>query len=179
MNWPRPIKGRRSDYGHISGLRLDLAARGEAWPSLPYRPVFVGDTETRVLHGGVVPAMLDESCGMAVQLALDGTSGIATLTWDGLPEAGNARPRHQGPFGRLPRHAVDRLRTRHRLQKSEDDPVATATACHDRREPRNMSRSRMRFARCRRWKRRRIRKARSPTARSRVASASASMTMAG
>src|SRR6478672_9720041 len=73
------IKRRRSVYGLISGLRLDRAAPGEAWSSLPYRPVFVGDTETGVLHGGVVTAMLDESCGMAVQLALDGTRAIATL----------------------------------------------------------------------------------------------------
>src|SRR5947199_8859252 len=73
------IKGRRSVYGSISGLRLDRAAPGEAWSSLPYRPVFVGDTETGVLHGGVVTAMLDESCGMAVQLALEGTRAIATL----------------------------------------------------------------------------------------------------
>jgi uncharacterized protein (TIGR00369 family) len=73
------IKGRRSDYGQISGLQLDRFAPREAWSSLPYRPVFVGDTETGVLHGGVVTAMLDESCGMAVQLALDGTSAIATL----------------------------------------------------------------------------------------------------
>ena len=73
------IKGRRSVYGLISGLRLDRAAPGEAWSSLPYRPVFVGDTKTGVLHGGVVTAMLDESCGMAVQLALDGTRAIATL----------------------------------------------------------------------------------------------------
>ena len=47
--------------------------------SLPYRPVFVGDTERGVLHGGVVTAMLDESCGMAVQLALEGTRTIATI----------------------------------------------------------------------------------------------------
>jgi len=73
------IKRHRSVYGYISGLRLDRASPGEAWSSLPYRPVFVGDTETGVLHGGVVTAMLDESCGMAVQLALDGTRAIATL----------------------------------------------------------------------------------------------------
>src|SRR3569832_1135340 len=73
------IKGRRSDYGHISGLQLDRFAPAEAWSSLPYRPVFVGDTETGVLHGGVVTAMQDESCGMAVQLALDNTRAIATL----------------------------------------------------------------------------------------------------
>src|SRR5438067_11814128 len=73
------IKGRRSDYGNISGLQLDRFAPGEAWSRLPYRPVFVGDTETGVLHGGVVTAMPDESCGMAVQLALDGPRSIAML----------------------------------------------------------------------------------------------------
>ena len=75
----KAIEARRSVYGYSSGLRLDRAAPGEAWSSLPYRPVFVGDTETGVLHGGVVTAMLDESCGMAVQLALDGRRAIATL----------------------------------------------------------------------------------------------------
>ena len=70
---------RSSVYGHISGQRLDRAAPGEAWTSLPFRPVFIGDTERGVLHGGVVTAMLDESCGMAVDLALDGTRAIATL----------------------------------------------------------------------------------------------------
>src|SRR3954471_20074854 len=73
------IKSHRSVYGHISGLRLHPLAPGKSWASLPYRPVFVGDTETGVLHGGVVTAMLDETCGMAVQLALDGTRAIATL----------------------------------------------------------------------------------------------------
>src|SRR5476649_1617614 len=72
----KAIESRRSVYGAISGLRLDRAAFGEAWSSLPYRPVFVGDTATGVLHGGVVTAMLDESCGMAVQLALDRLPGI-------------------------------------------------------------------------------------------------------
>jgi acyl-coenzyme A thioesterase PaaI-like protein len=50
----KAIEARRSVYGYISGLRLDRASPGEAWSSLPYRPVFVGDTETGVLHGGVV-----------------------------------------------------------------------------------------------------------------------------
>ena len=73
------IQARRSVYGASSGLQLDRAAPAEAWSSLPYRPVFVGATATGVLHGGVVTAMLDESCGMAVQLALDGARAIATL----------------------------------------------------------------------------------------------------
>jgi uncharacterized protein (TIGR00369 family) len=124
------IKGRRSIYGQISGLQLDRVAPGEAWSSLPYRPVFVGDTETGVLHGGVVTAMLDESCGMAVQLALDGSRAIATL---------DLRIDYQKPATPgldVKAHSVCYRVTRSiafvrstAYQESEDDPVATATAC--------------------------------------------------
>jgi uncharacterized protein (TIGR00369 family) len=126
----KAIEARRSDYGHISGLRLDRAARGEAWASLPYRPVFVGDIATGVLHGGVVTAMLDESCGMAVQLALDGTRAIATL---------DLRIDYQKPATPgldIKAHSLCYRVTRSiafvratAFQESEDDPVATATAC--------------------------------------------------
>ncbi|MBX3569000.1 MAG: PaaI family thioesterase [Rhizobiaceae bacterium] len=75
----KAIAERRSTYGRASGLRIDRAERGEAWTSLPYQFVFIGDMESGVIHGGVVTAMLDESCGMAVQLALDGSRSIATL----------------------------------------------------------------------------------------------------
>jgi uncharacterized protein (TIGR00369 family) len=126
----KAIEARRSVYGSISGLRLDRAAPGEAWSRLPYRPVFVGDTGTGVLHGGVVTAMLDESCGMAVQLALDGTSAIATL---------DLRIDYQKPA--TPGHDIKAHSFCYRVtrsiafvrstayQESEDDPVATATAC--------------------------------------------------
>ncbi|WP_426434767.1 PaaI family thioesterase [Bradyrhizobium genosp. P] len=126
----RAIQARRSIYGSISGLRLDRAAPGEAWASLPYRPVFVGDTETGVLHGGVVTAMLDESCGMAVQLALDGTRAIATLDLR-IDYQKPATPGHD-----IRAHAICYRVTRliafvraTAYQDSEDDPVATATAC--------------------------------------------------
>ena len=124
------VRKFRSYYGRISGLRLDGAALGEAWSSLPYRPVFVGDTQTGVLHGGVVTAMLDESCGMAVQLALDGQSSIATL---------DLRIDYQKPATPgldLKTHSVCYRVTRSiafvrstAYQESEDDPVATATGC--------------------------------------------------
>lgn len=126
----RAIEARRSDYGRISGLRLDRTAPGEAWSSLPYRPVFIGDTATGVLHGGVVTAMLDESCGMAVQLALDGTRAIATL---------DLRIDYQRPATpglEIKAHSVCYRVTRliafvrsTAYQESEDDPVATATGC--------------------------------------------------
>src|SRR5436190_12224801 len=124
------IKDRRSDYGHTSGLQLDRFAPGEAWSSLPYRPVFVGDTETGVIHGGVVTAMLDETCGMAVQLALDGTRAIATL---------DLRIDYQKPATPgldIRAHSVCYRVTRRiafvratAYQETEDEPVATATAC--------------------------------------------------
>ena len=124
------IRRRRSVYGHISGLQLDRVAPGEAWSSLPYRPVFVGDTETGVIHGGVVTALLDECCGMAVQLALDGTRSIATL---------DLRIDYQKPATPgldIKAHSLCYRVTRSiafvratAYQDSEDDPVATATAC--------------------------------------------------
>src|SRR5262249_52507461 len=112
------------------GLRLDRAAPGEAWTSLPYRPVFVGDAETGVLHGGVVTAMLDESCGIAVQLALDGTRAIATLDL----RVDYQRPATPGIEIRAHSrcHHVTRsigFVSSTAYQGSEDDPVATATAC--------------------------------------------------
>jgi len=124
------IKSRRSAYGHVSGLRIDRTAPGEVWSTLPYRPVFVGDTATGVLHGGVVTAMLDESCGAAVYLALDGTRAIATL---------DLRIDYQKPATPLlaiKAHSVCTCVTRSiafvratAYQDSEDNPVATATAC--------------------------------------------------
>ena len=126
----RAIEARRSDYGYISGLRLDRSAPGEAWSSLPYRPVFVGDTETGVLHGGVVTAMLDESCGMAVQLALDGTRSIATLDlridYQKPATPGLDIKAHSLCYRVTSSIAFVRSTA---YQESEDDPVATATAC--------------------------------------------------
>ena len=126
----RAVGSRRSSYGYISGLALDRAAPGEVWTSLEYRPVFVGDTETGVIHGGVVTAMLDETCGMAVQLALDGTRSIATL---------DLRIDYQKPATpglAIRAHSVCYRVTRSiafvratAYQDTEDEPVATATAC--------------------------------------------------
>jgi len=74
--------------------------------------------------------MLDESCGMAVQLALDGTRAIATL---------DLRIDYQKPATPgldIKAHSVCYRTTRSiafvrstAYQESEDDPVATATAC--------------------------------------------------
>lgn len=46
---------------------------------LPYREDLVGDPRTRVIAGGVVTAVLDHVCGMAVWDELDEFKPIATL----------------------------------------------------------------------------------------------------
>lgn len=124
------IAERRSLYGRASGLRIDRAERGEAWSSLPYQSAFVGDLESGVVHGGVVTALLDESCGMAVQLALDGSRAIATL---------DLRIDYQKPAKPgvdIKAHSVCYHVTRSiafvrstAYQETEQDPVATAAAC--------------------------------------------------
>jgi uncharacterized protein (TIGR00369 family) len=124
------IGERRSLYGRAAGLRIDRSEPGEAWCSLPYQSVFVGDIESGVIHGGVVTAMLDESCGMAVQLALDGSRAIATL---------DLRIDYQKPATpglEIRAHAVCTRVTRSiafvratAYQESQEDPVATAAAC--------------------------------------------------
>jgi uncharacterized protein (TIGR00369 family) len=121
---------RPSIYGHISGLCLDRAAPGEAWATLPYRPVFIGDAERGVLHGGVITAMLDESCEMAVQLALDGPRTIATLDLRidyQKPAMAGVDIRAHSVCARVARSIAFVQSTAY--QESEDEPVATAAGC--------------------------------------------------
>ena len=126
----RAVKKHRSTYGQICGLHLNRAAPGEVWSSLPYHAVFVGDTGTGVLHGGVVTAMLDESCGMAVQLALDGTRAIATLDlridYQKPATPGFDIKAHSFCYRVTQSIAFVRATA---YQESQEDPIATATAC--------------------------------------------------
>ena len=61
------------------GLRLEDAEDGVAVMRLPYREELVGNPQTGVLHGGMMTAMLDAACGMAVFLKLQTLARIATL----------------------------------------------------------------------------------------------------
>lgn len=61
------------------GLKVENAKRGEAWLSVPYAENLIGNPETGVIHGGVITSLLDNACGIAVQLALPERSSIATL----------------------------------------------------------------------------------------------------
>jgi uncharacterized protein (TIGR00369 family) len=61
------------------GMTVVNAAPDEAWLSVPYDARLVGNPETGVIHGGVITSLLDNACGIAVQLALPERMSIATL----------------------------------------------------------------------------------------------------
>ena len=61
------------------GMRVIDFGRGEITIQLPYDERFVGHPATGVLHGGVVTALLDASCGASVFTKLPQPGPIATL----------------------------------------------------------------------------------------------------
>ncbi len=61
------------------GMVLEEIGAGEAVISLPWREDLVGDPKSRVVHGGVVSALLDTAGGAAVMSHPAGPSGTATL----------------------------------------------------------------------------------------------------
>lgn len=70
--------------GHVPharslGLHLQSATRDGATGYVPYAAHLSGNPETGVLHGGVVTALLDNICGIAVAAALGTFRSIATL----------------------------------------------------------------------------------------------------
>jgi uncharacterized protein (TIGR00369 family) len=62
----------------LGGEILELGM-GKSRTRLPYAPHLVGDPDTGVVHGGVITAMLDQSCGIAVASALKEIMPFATL----------------------------------------------------------------------------------------------------
>lgn len=66
---------------HARALNMTIldAKPAQAWLSVPYDEKLIGNIETGVIHGGVITAMLDNACGVAVQLAMPERISIATL----------------------------------------------------------------------------------------------------
>ena len=60
------------------GMHLVRAGEGAAVVAVPYDARLVGDPGTGVLHGGVISALLDMACGLAV-LSTPHGRGTATL----------------------------------------------------------------------------------------------------
>ena len=66
-------------YNTALKLRVMDLGTGMAVMKLPYRPEFVGNPDTGVLHGGAVTGLLDATCGLSVFLRLADPTRIATL----------------------------------------------------------------------------------------------------
>jgi acyl-coenzyme A thioesterase PaaI-like protein len=109
-----------------SGIAVQLqargipTARGGRWAA----------TRVRDIVPRIPATMLDESCGMAVQLALDGTRAIATLDLRidyQKPALAGVDLRAHSVCTRVARSIAFVHSTAY--QESEDEPVATGTAC--------------------------------------------------
>jgi uncharacterized protein (TIGR00369 family) len=61
------------------GITFVSGDDGVAVIKVPYREDLIGDPDTKVLAGGLVTTLLDHASGMAVWLALDRFTTIATL----------------------------------------------------------------------------------------------------
>lgn len=74
-----PQMMQASPYARALGAELTEVEHGRAVLRLPYQEAFTGDPDTGVVAGGVVTALLDQSCGYAVWSALPEFQTIATL----------------------------------------------------------------------------------------------------
>jgi len=109
---------------------------------IPYAEHLVGDPDTGVIHGGVLTALLDNTCGIAVRPPDSEPSGVSIATLDlRIDYMGSAEP-NKDIFA----EAVCFKRTRNiafvratAYQTSPDEPIATCVAAFmlgTRSEPR-------------------------------------------
>lgn len=109
---------------------------------VPYADHLVGDPDTGVIHGGVLTALLDNTCGMAVRPPGSEQGGVSMATLDlRIDYMGAAEP-HRDIYA----EAVCYKQTRNiafvrasAYQDSPDEPIATCVAAFmlgTRAEPR-------------------------------------------
>lgn len=61
------------------GFRVTSVGADRVTLTTPYREELIGNTETGVISGGVITALLDHVCGAAVMAAMTERQSIATL----------------------------------------------------------------------------------------------------
>jgi uncharacterized protein (TIGR00369 family) len=66
---------------HAAAIQLTVIEmnQGQAVCKVPYAAELVGNPDTRVVHGGVITALLDNTCGIAVGTLTGMRGQIATL----------------------------------------------------------------------------------------------------
>jgi uncharacterized protein (TIGR00369 family) len=63
----------------LLGMRLDEVRRGSGMMSLDWDEKLIGNPRTRVVHSGVVTALLDTLCGLVVMASVPEGTPLATL----------------------------------------------------------------------------------------------------
>lgn len=116
---------------HGAALGMQVVSTSEARGSLhvPFREDLIGDPETEVIAGGVVTALLDHCCGLAIKSARADMSMTATLDLR-IDYLRPAKPR-SGITAEAHCYKLTRSIAFVRAQawdESADDPVATAQA---------------------------------------------------
>lgn len=74
-----PIFVQGAPHAKLLGMNFVSVDIGRATLSLPYNPQFIGNTKTRVLHGGAITTMLDQASGLAAIAGFETFRSVATL----------------------------------------------------------------------------------------------------
>jgi uncharacterized protein (TIGR00369 family) len=79
--WQRTAAARMGGTAYVVALggSLESVGTGRSRMRLPYSQKLVGNPDTGVVHGGVITAFLDQTCGAAVGSALREPMAFATL----------------------------------------------------------------------------------------------------
>lgn len=72
-------RGLALPHCHALGLQLQAASHGKITLVLPFKPDWVGNPLTRVLHGGVVTTLADSAGALALYTLLTEPESVATL----------------------------------------------------------------------------------------------------
>jgi len=74
-----PMFVEGTPHAKFLGIKFVAIDLGRATLSLPYSEKLVGNTDTKVLHGGVLTALLDQASGLAAVSSFEETMPVATL----------------------------------------------------------------------------------------------------
>jgi len=74
---PRTIEG--TPHARILGFKFVSVGKGRATLSLPYNSALIGNPKTRVIHGGAITTLLDQTTANAALSGFDRLSSMVTL----------------------------------------------------------------------------------------------------
>ena len=113
-------------HSRLLGIKFVAVDKGRATLSLPYNKSLIGDTRTRIIHGGAVTTLLDQTAGLAAIAGFNELGTVATLNL-GIDYMRPAKPGEtviaQAHCYRATRHVAFVRAIAH--DGDDTDPVAT------------------------------------------------------